>query len=202
MNQFGNLTLYAATNDCYSHQIRIVLAEKETPVHVIHIDKHNPSEDLLALNPYNTLPTLVDRDLVLYDQAIILDYLEERFPHPPLFPIYPAAKAETRTLMHRIKTEWYNLVEIIQNVDETIAEKTRAQLCERLIDISPWFEKMPYFMSEEFSLLDCYILPLLWRLPYLGIHLNEASALEQYQQKMFARPSFQVSLNNVERHLR
>ena len=81
------MTLYS-NDDIYCHQVRIVLAEKGVSVDILKVRDGQINEDLLELNPYNNLPTLVDRELVLYDTQVILEYLEERFPHPPLLPVY------------------------------------------------------------------------------------------------------------------
>jgi RNA polymerase-associated protein len=179
------------------------LAEKGVSVDIINIDIDNPPEELLELNPYQTLPTLVDRDLVLYESSIIMEYLDERFPHPPLLPVYPVARAKSRLIMFRIEHDWYRLFNEIQSGDNKRAEPARKELRENLISLAPIFANMPFFMSEEFSLVDCYLAPLLWRLPALQIELpNQASAIKVYANKLFQRESFQASLTEAERELR
>src|ERR1700730_10581549 len=158
------MTLYSGDLDIYSHQVRIVLAEKGVNVDIVNVDLNNPSEDLLELNPYNTLPTLVDRDLVLYNANIIMEYLEERFPHPPLLPVYPVARAKSRLMIYRIEKDWYSLVDRIEKGNKKDADVARKELEESLTKLAPVFGDSPYFLSDEFSLVDCCIAPLVWRL--------------------------------------
>lgn len=196
------MTLYSGALDMGSHQVRIVLAEKGVTVDVINVGPQNPSEDLLELNPYNTLPTLVDRELVLYNSNIIMEYLEERFPHPPLLPVYPVARAKSRLMIYRIELDWYSLVKKIEKNDAD-SEKARLELTEGLVSLIPVFNDKAYFLSDEFTLVDCCIAPLLWRLPHLGINLPPtAKPILKYGDKIFARDSFQASLTESERELR
>lgn len=202
-NKRSVMTLYSGSLDMKSHRTRIVLAEKGVLVDVVEIDRHEEIEDLYDLNPYNTVPTLVDRDLVLYDSHIIMEYLDERFPHPPLLPVYPVARAKARLTMYRIDHDWYSLVNLIQGSDEAVAEKARKDLTESLLSIAPVLSEMPYFLSEEFSLIDCCMVPILWRLPELGINLpKQAQPLLDYADRLFERDSFQASLTESERELR
>lgn len=198
------MTLYSGALDIYSHQVRIVLAEKGVSVDVVNVDTNHPSEDLIELNPYNSLPTLVDRDLVLYQASIIMEYLDERFPHPPLLPVYPVARAKSRLMMYRIERDWYSLMKQIEaDMDGDEAELARRELANGLVALAPVFAEMPYFLSEDFSLVDCWIAPLLWRLPSLGVELSsKAKSIFTYEEKVFARDSFQASLSESERELR
>ncbi|MEE1675447.1 stringent starvation protein SspA [Agarivorans aestuarii] len=201
-NKRSVMTLYSGANDLYSHQVRIVLAEKGVSVEINQVDPDNLPEDLIDLNPYSSVPTLVDRELVLYQSQIIMEYLDERFPHPPLMPVYPVSRGSSRLMMHRIKNDWYTLVAQIEKGEN--AEAARKQLTESLLSIAPVFAEMPYFMSEEFSLVDCYLAPLLWRLPTLGIELEGAGSKEikSYMIRVFDRESFQASLTDSEREIR
>ena len=195
------MSLYSDSDDVYSHQVRIVLAEKGVNVEILSAKKTNPSAEILALNPYGSLPILIDRDLVLYEARIIMEYLDERFPHPPLLPVYPVARAETRKMMHRIEQDWYSLMLNIHNKHQI--DENREQLRESLISLEPIFADKPYFLSDEYSLLDCALSPLLWRLHQLGIEIpNDAKALHAYMQRLFKRDSFQLSLTDAERQLR
>lgn len=195
------MSLYSDSDDVYSHQVRIVLAEKGVNVEVLAAKNGDANEDLCTINPYGTVPTLLDRELVLYEARIIMEYLDERFPHPPLLPVYPVARAETRKMLHRIEHDWYQLLQQIKR-DEN-ADEARSYLLESLVAIDPIFADKPYFLSEEFSLLDCALAPLLWRLPQLNIEVPaSAKALHTYMQRVFKRDSFQVSLSEVERQLR
>ena len=196
------MTLFSDTIDIYSHQTRIVLAEKGVGVEVSFIDPTELPEDLLELNPYGTVPTLIDRELVLYNSHIIMEYLDERFPHPPLMPVYPVSRGQSRLTMHRIQNDWYVLAEKIMAKKGDL-EATRNELREAFLSLAPLFAETPYFMSEEFSLVDCYLAPLLWRLPALGIELTGTGSkdVKAYMKRIFERPSFIASLTDQEREI-
>ena len=197
------MTLYSGALDIYSHQVRIVLAEKGVSVDVLNVDENHPCEDLIDLNPYNTLPTLVDRDLVLYNAQVIMEYLDERFPHPPLLPVYPVARAKNRLMIYRILRDWYSLLPKIMGSDEKQINVARKELLDSLLTLGPVFEEMPYFLSEEFTLVDCCIAPLMWRFPLYGIELPKtAKSLCQYAERVFSREAFQASLTEAEREIR
>jgi len=198
------MTLYSGPTDLDSHQARIVLAEKGVTVDVLSVYANKPDEDLLSLNSYGNLPTLVDRDLVLYDIDVIMEYLDERFPHPPLLPVYPIARAKSRLMLQRIETDWYSLARTIENEKSSPAEKetARKSLRDMLVTLAPVFAESPYFLSDEFTLVDCRIAPLLWRLSSLKIVLPAAAkSIEKYQERVFARDAFQASLTEVEREM-
>jgi len=195
------MSLYSDSDDVYSHQVRFVLAAKGVNVAILNVKTGEPDAGLLSLNPSGSIPTLIDRDLVLYEARIIMEYLDERFPHPPLLPVYPVARAETRKMMHRIETEWYSLMKCILKGDKV--EQAREYLQESLISLEPVFADKVFFLSEEFSLLDCILAPMLWRLPALGITIPaDATALHEYMQRLFKMDAFQVSLTDVERQMR
>ena len=197
------MVLYTGENDLDSHRTRIVLAEKGVAAEVIGVSEQNKPEDFLDVNPYNTLPTLVDRNLVLYQSNIIMEYLDERFPHPPLLPVYPVARAKFRLMIYRIQEDWYSLVNKIQSGKDKVVEKARKELLESLISAMPLFTEYPFCFGEEFSLIDCSVAPLLWRLPSLEIELpKSAKAIQTYAKRIFDRNSFQKSLTETERELR
>lgn len=198
------MTVYSGATDLDSHRVRIVLAEKGVTVDILNVEFGEIPEDLHELNPYNTIPTLIDRDLVLYQANIIMEYLDERFPHPPLLPVYPVARAKSRLMMHRIEQDWYSLVKIIlTNKDASEVERARHNLSDSFISLNPVFADKPYFLSDEFTLVDCCIAPLLWRFFYLGVELpSRAKAVYAYMNRVFARQSFQASLTDAEREMR
>ena len=202
----SSMTFYSDGSDHYSHRVRIVLAEKSVAVEINDCDVDSVPEDLASLNPYNTLPTLVDRELVLYEPNVMMEYLDERFPHPPLLPVYPVARAESRLYMHRIQKDWCSLVDLILGgkLSAEELEVTRKQLRDSLVTISPIFAEKDFFMSEEFTLVDCCIAPILWRLPSLGIELPEEQCedLLEYMDRLFSREAFQEALSEYERELR
>jgi RNA polymerase-associated protein len=203
-NKRSVMTLFSHDDDMYSHQTRIVLAEKGVGVDIHLVEMDNLPEDLIDLNPYGTVPTLIDRELALYEAKIIMEYLDERFPHPPLMPVYPVARGRSRLMMHRIESYWYSLALKILNGSADDADKARNDLRESLLSIAPVLNEAPYFMSEEFSLVDCYLAPLLWRLPAFGIELSGQGSkeLKNYMLRVFDRESFQASLTETERELR
>lgn len=198
------MTLYSGPLDVNSHKVRIVLAEKGVTVDVLSTDPNNPpAQDLLDVNPYGSVPTLVDRDLILYQSSVILEYLDERFPHPPLLPVYPVARAKSRMMMYRIEQDWYGLMKRFEQAKNSKEQDAvRKELKESLINLIPVFADMPYFLSDDFSLVDCSIAPILWRLPYLGIELPpSAKPIINYAQRIFKRDAFQASLSEAEREL-
>lgn len=203
-NRRSVMTLFSSATSPYSHRTRIVLTEKNITHEVQNVEEGNTPEDLIDLNPYNTVPTLVDRDLVLYDSRIIMEYLDERFPHPPLMPVDPVSRATSKLYMYRIDRDMYSIVDEFEaGCDARTATKLRKTLRESLIMLSPIFEQKPFFMSEEFSLVDCYMAPLLWRLPKYGIEIpTSAKALNAYAARLFERDSFRHSLTEAEREMR
>lgn len=201
----SSMTFFSDGQSHYSHRVRIVLAEKGVAVDVIDVDPDNKPEELADLNPYNALPTLVDRELVLYEANIMMEYLDERFPHPPLLPVYPVARAQSRLMMHRIQKDWCDFVDtILLDKDPAAVEQARKEFRESLIVTAPIFNEKPYFMSEEFTIVDCCVAPLLWRLPLLGIELPEKqeALIEAYMDRLFERESFKASLSDAELEMR
>ncbi len=198
------MTLYSGALDIFSHQVRLVLAKKGVTVDIINVDMNHPCEDLARLNPYNTLPTLVDRDLVLYHADVIMEYLDERFPHPPLLPVYPVARAKSRLMIHRFKRDFYSIVRTIEaDRDPVAVDQARNELKEGLMALEPVFANMPYFLSEEFTLVDCIIGPLLWRLPLWGIQIPASvKGVHDYAERVFSQEAFQASLTDSEREIR
>lgn len=204
MNRRATMTLFSGATDPFSHQVRIVLIEKGIAADIVSVNAEYPSEDLVELNPYGIVPTLTERNLMLYESSIIMEYLEERYPHPPLLPVYPVARAQARLLMHRMRCDWYTLLATIAIGEKAVTEAARKTLQAALIEIAPLFGDAPYFMSEEFSLLDCCVLPLLWRLPAVGIKLGASNtkSMHEYAERLFVRRSFRLSLTDAEKRLR
>ncbi|NVK43321.1 MAG: stringent starvation protein A [Oceanospirillaceae bacterium] len=202
----SSMTFFSNGEDHYSHRVRIVLAEKGVAVDIVDCTENDLPEDLSSLNPYNNLPTLLDRELVLYEPNVMMEYLDERFPHPPLLPVYPVARAESRLYMYRIQRDWCVLADTILagKADAAEIERCRKELRDSLVAISPIFAEKEFFMSEEFSLVDCCLAPLLWRLPVMGIELPEAQCkpLLRYMKRIFERDAFQESLSEAEREMR
>ena len=198
-NRRSIMTLFSDGQDLLSHRVRMVLAEKSINHEVIDVDPENLPAELIEINPYKTAPTLVDRDLVLFDAQLIIEYLDERFPHPPLLPVDPVNRARLKMLLIRIKNDWDPLIEKLIGKTEKQSVKQRKELREKLTDLAPVFEQKPFFMSDEFTLVDCAIAPVLWRLNEMCIELpDSAIAVTQYAQRLFARESFRESLSEME----
>ena len=202
-NKRSVMTLYSDPVNPYCHRVRLVLAEKNITYEVEDIDPLNMPEELMELNPYGTLPTLVDRDLKLYESRIIMEYLDERFPHPPLLPVDPVSRSTSRLLLYRVEHDWYRLMDVILSGKKEAA-KARKELRESLISTAPVFAAKPFFMSDEFTLVDASIAPLLWRLPMLGIELagQAARQVNVYAGNLFTRNGFIASLTEQEREMR
>jgi len=203
-NKRSIMMLYSDPMDHYCHRVRIVMAEKEINVDVVDVRPGDLPEDLLTLNPYASLPTLVDRDLVVYPSWIVMEYLDERFPHPPLMPVYPIARAECRRMVYRFDRDLFPLVDTIEKGPEKEAAQASKQLQDILTSMAPLFNEKPYFLSDEFTLVDCCLAPLMWRLDTYGIQLKGKAlkAIEAYQQRIFERPAFQQSLSEAEQEIR
>jgi RNA polymerase-associated protein len=199
----SSMTFFSDGRSHYSHRVRIVLAEKGVAVDIIDVDPDNKLAELADYNPYNGLPTLVDRELILYEANIMMEYLDERFPHPPLLPVYPVARAQSRLAIHRIQKDWMDVADAIERKEGNV-EQLRQQLTESLVSAGPIFADKPFFLSDEFTIVDCCVAPLLWRLPVLGISLPEKStkALHKYMDRLFARESFKASLSEIEQDMR
>lgn len=202
-NRRSVMTLFSRPTDIHSHRTRLVLAEKNINIEISNVTGPDLPEDLMDLNPYHTVPTLVDRDLTLYDSRVIIEYLDERFPHPPLMPVDPVTRAQFRLALFRIETDWYSLAEESDPTDGKLSAKSKKLLRESILQSADLFGAKPYFLSDEFSLVDCSIAPILWRLPVYGIDLgDEFEAIEEYMQRVFSRRSFQQSLTELEQEMR
>lgn len=197
------MTLYSEPTDPVGHSVRVVVADKDINVEINYVDADDLPEDLIALNPYNAALTLVDRELVLYDAQIMMEYLDERFPHPPLLPVDPITRANNRQLRYRIVNDLYSLLGDLTGTNDIAAANARKALKDNLTSIAPAFAQHEYFMSSEYTLVDCCMAPILWRLEHYAVKLPpQAKLLRQYGERLFARPSFQTSLSDAEREIR
>lgn len=199
------MTLFSNPKDMGSHRARFVLAEKDVTLDIVDVDGRALPEDLLDLNPYQSLPTMVERDLVLFDSRIIIEYLDERYPHPPLMPVDPITRARFRLTMYRLEKDWYTLAaDIEQTTDRKRADEARKMLHDSILANVEVFRSQPYFQSQEFTLVDATIAPVLWRLPAWGIKLpaEQAAPVLQYERRVFLRPAFRRSLSWAERAMR
>lgn len=197
------MTIFSSPTCFYSHRTRLVLAEKNIRIDIVKVEGTDLPEDLLDLNPYHSVPTLVDRDLVLYDSRVIIEYLDERFPHPPLMPVDPVTRAQFRLALYRIEKDWYSLADQLEAAsDSKQATRTRKILEESIVASSEVFGAKKYFLSDEFSLVDCSIAPILWRLQSYGIEIPaHAQSIRSYMNDVFARRSFQESLTELEQEM-
>ena len=202
-NRRSVMTLFSRPTDIHSHRTRLVLAEKNINIEITSVLGSELPEDLMDLNPYHTVPTLIDRDLTLYDSRVIIEYLDERFPHPPLMPVDPVTRAQFRLALFRIESDWYSLAEEADGPDGKLSSKSKKMLRESILQSVELFAARTYFLNDEFSLVDCSIAPILWRLPVYGIDLGDkAESIEAYMQRVFARRAFQQSLTELEQEMR
>ena len=196
------MTLFSAPDDPWSHRTRIVIAEKAIDIEIVDVDVGKYPEDLLDLNPYHTTPTLIDRDLVLYDSRVIMEYLDERFPHPPLMPVDPVSRARARLALYQIEHDWYDLARKMDAQPKDAAQ-LRKQLRDNVLSSADLFKLKPFFLSDEFSMVDATIAPILWRLPRYEIDLPpQAQPIVKYASTIFSRPAFRTSLSENEREMR
>lgn len=197
------LTLFSGRDDLASHRARLVLAAKGVSYELLLVDPTNPPEDLLDLNPYHSVPTLVDRDLVLYDVNVIAEYLDERYPHPPLMPVDPLSRARVRLGVARLERDWFPYVETILSGTKSTSETARKRLREGLLASVPVFKASKFFLNSEMSLADCALAPLIWRLLALGVVLpREAQVIHDYGERIFRNPGFTRSMTDEEKQMR
>ncbi|MBQ82930.1 MAG: stringent starvation protein A [Gammaproteobacteria bacterium] len=202
-----SMALFSDPTDHYCHRVRIVLAEKGISSEMIESSKDNIDPEILEISPYATLPVLVDRDVCLFDSVTLMEYLDERFPHPPLLPVYPVLRANIRLYIKRIELDWGSRFDQLAdgNLKEAQAKKVRQELKSLVVSSCALLKEKPFFMNDEFSLVDCCIAPMLWRLPSIGIEIpNDAKhkPLNLYMKRVFTMPSFIESLTELEREMR
>ncbi len=197
------MTLYSGTTCPFSQRCRNVLYEKGMDFQIVDVDLHNKPEDLAVMNPYNQVPVLVERDLILYESNIINEYIDDRFPHPQLMPADPVMRARARLFLYRFEHEMFSHVETLEKGNQRSADKSRAAIRDNLAQIAPVFSKQKYMLGDEFSMLDVAIVPLLWRLDYYDIQLaKQAAPLMKYAERLFSRPAFIDSLTASEKVMR
>ena len=197
------MTLYSDPNNAQSHRVRIVLGEKDLVFKIEEVLSGQNNEDLIALNPNNTTPTFVDRNLVLYESRVIMEYLDERFPHPPLMPVDPVIRAKTRMVLHYIEKDLYGLLDDVKSSGEKKSSAAKQKLKENLLLSLDFIQGKKYFLSDDFSIIDCSMGPILWRLPEFGIELpKSAKPIIKYSERLFERSSFFENLSEQEEEIR
>ncbi|MBU6247871.1 MAG: glutathione S-transferase N-terminal domain-containing protein [Xanthomonadaceae bacterium] len=196
------LTLYTTADDIQCHRVRLLLAAKGVSYERVMVEPGQPPEDLVDLNPYADTPTLVDRDLVLYDTSVICEYLDERYPHPPLMPIDPLSRARLRLAAVRIERDWLPEIDTIRTGGRP-AEAARKRLREQLLASLPLFKAAKFFLNPEMSLADCLVAPVVWRLPWLGVDLGkEGRPIVDYGERLFNSQGYARSLTAEEKAMR
>jgi stringent starvation protein A len=197
------MILYSGTSCPFSQRCRIVLYEKGMDFEIKDIDLHEKPEVIAAMNPYNQVPILVERDLTLYESNIINEYIDERFPHPQLMPADPVMRGRARLMLFNMERDLFGLLPDIARGTPKVAEKARTIIRDSLTQIAPMFAKQKFLLGDDYSMLDVALAPLLWRLDYLGIHLpKQGTPLLKYAERIFARPAFIDALTPVEKAMR
>lgn len=196
------MLLYSDADTVSNHIVRLVVAEKDIEIEVVFVDPDNKPEDLIHLNPYNSLPTLVDRDLVLYGPRVVVEYLDERYPHPPFMPIDPVSRSKTRLTLYRIEQDWFSLIPDLESGDAQRVETARKTLRDSITASAEVFAAKPFFLSDDYSMIDVTLAPLLWRFRRYGIELpKSAKPVLEYAERLYARTAFQASLSDAERDM-
>ena len=199
-NRRSAILLFSLPNCLESHRTRIVIKEKEISAEIHEVDLNNIPEEVKILSPYDEYPSLVDRELVLQNSRVIIEYLDERFPHPPLLPVDPISRAKFRLALNEIENNWYSKYAESYN-DEVLDEKFIMDIKNYFLEIAPLIKKK-FFMSDDFGLVDCSIAPLLWRLKSLDFDLAENNkVIDDYSERLFEREAFQDSLTETEKEL-
>jgi len=196
------LTLYTTADDIQCHRARLVLAAKGVGYERVLVDPSRPPEDLIDLNPYASTPTLIDRELTLFDTAVVCEYIDERYPHPPLMPIDPQSRARLRVAAVRIEKDWLPEVDKIRAGGRP-ADAARKRLREQLLSTVPLFKASKFFLNPEMSLADCLVAPVIWRLPWLEVDLGrEGKPIIDYGERLFHSQGFARSMTEQEKAMR
>lgn len=196
------LTLFSLGNCCHCHRSRLVLAEKGLDAEVVYVSAANPPAEFVEAVPGRQLPALIDRELLVYNDRVIIEYLDERYPHPGLLASDPAGRARQRMALHRLETDLYGCLPRLSRQDKDEREAARNMLERHLLAAAEVISAKPFFLGDSFSLLDATLAPILWRLSHYGIELPAAArAVLDYAGRMFVRPAFQRSLSPVEREM-
>ncbi len=197
------MTLYSGTTDPFSQRCRFVLFEKGMDFQIIDVDMYNKPEDIAVMNPYNQVPILVERDLVLYESNIINEYIDERFPHPQLMPADPIMRARARLFLYRFEKELFSQIDNLDSASQQKSDKARQIIRDNLVQIAPVFTKQKFMLGDEFSMLDVAIAPLLWRLEHYQITMpKQAAPLLKYAERMFSRQGFIDAMTPSEKAMR
>ena len=203
-NRRSMMELYSGNTCIRSHQVRFVLAEKGILTEINNVDGSVVPEDLMALNPYVSLPTLIDRELILYDSRVIVEYLDERYPHPPLMPVSPVERAKLRLGLVTIERDFVEPAVALDLVLGTRVENAhRKKLKSLLTSSADLFGIQPFFLSDVFTIVDCVIAPILWRLGLYGIELSgNKKSTYSYMERIFSRVAFKESMTEDEEEMR
>ena len=199
------MTLYSGITCPFSHRCRFVLYEKGMDFEIKDVDIYNKPEDLVVMNPYNQVPVLVERDLVLHESNIINEYIDERFPHPQLMPGDPVMRGRGRLVLYRMEKELFSLVQILENPASTNKEQAKAReaIGNGLTMLAPSFSKNKYILGDDFSMIDVALAPLLRRLDHYDIKLGKSAApLLKYAERIFQREAFIDALTPAEKAMR
>lgn len=199
------MTLYSGITCPFSHRCRFVLYEKGMDFEIKDVDIYNKPEDLAVMNPYNQVPVLVERDLVLHESNIINEYIDERFPHPQLMPGDPVMRGRGRLVLYRMEKELFSLVQILENPASTNKEQAKAReaIGNGLTMLAPSFSKNKYILGDDFSMIDVALAPLLWRVDHYDIKLGKSAApLLKYAERIFQREAFIDALTPAEKAMR
>jgi RNA polymerase-associated protein len=196
------LTLYTTADDIQCHRARLVLAAKGVSYERVLVDPAKPPQDLIDLNPYASTPTLIDRDLTLFDTAVVCEYIDERYPHPPLMPIDPQSRARLRVAAVRVEKDWVSEVDTIR-AGGRAADGARKRLREQMLSSVPLFKASKFFLNPEMSLVDCLVAPVIWRLPWLQVDLGrEGKPIIDYGERLFHSQGFSRSMTDEEKAMR
>lgn len=194
------MTLFSDPSDYNSHRVRVVAKEKDIVIDIKEVDPAHLPEDVLLASPEGTLPALVERDLKLYDPLVMIEYLDERYPFPPLMPVDPQIRATARQTLNYIRREWEPAIQtIFSSDDKKVIEKARKHLKEEIIKLTPAFQHKPYFMSDEYTVVDVTMSVIFWRLNAMEIDIPKTHrAFHEYAKRMYMRESFRDSLTDLE----
>lgn len=199
------IKLYDFKSSPNSQRVKVVLEEKKLPFEIVPIDLRKGEQktpQFLKLNPYGKVPVLTDGDTVLYESCIINEYLDEKYPNPPLMPADLGKRAKARILIdyglahldgpyQKLRQE---LMKDPKEQSEPVIEAAKNDLRKLLQRFENEIGDQPYLLGE-FSLADADLITRFTRLEGFGV-LPDPSLprLSKYLERMKERPSVKAIL--------
>ena len=195
--------LYYEILDIDAFALRLVLAEKSVPVVLCDIARVPVPQPLSSLCPSGARLVLADRCLVLYDSSVIFEYIEERYPAPPLLPQSTVDRARIRLYLYRLRADLVSCVRKMSSDQGPMREHHSQLLVAHLEALAPLVAQNPYFLSREFTVADCLFWAVLWRVDLVSLALSAEArkTLDGYRDRLFDRAGVRGALRESDQVL-